>query len=132
MHEKNVITMLFMVVKYRQFFKFCHVEALYLKNVGHAKNFIFCSTSSKSAQKCIGIKKDYNFFYYLTPITKFCPLAKDCRDPKFIPNFFIVFFFFFFIVQTPFYQNLKSKLGDNLLHTGVTPATGLYKYDITP
>ena len=30
------------------------------------------------------------FFYliFLLPVTKFCPLAKNCRDPKFLPNFF--------------------------------------------
>ena len=79
------------------FLNFATLRPYISKTWGHAKNFIFCSTSSKSAQKCIGIKKDYNFFYYLTPITKFCPLAKDCRDPKFIPNFFIVFFFLFIV-----------------------------------
>ena len=35
-------------------------------------------------------QKNYNF-YFLLPVTKFCPLAKNCPDPKFLPNFFLQF-----------------------------------------
>ena len=61
-------------------------------------------------------QKNYNFLFLL-PVTKFCPLAKNCPDPKFLPKFFYSL--------DPLYQNLKSKLGNILLHAGVTPATGL-------
>ena len=109
------------------FLNFATLRPYISKTWGHAKNFIFCSTSSKSAQKCIGIKKDYNFFYYLTPITKFCPLAKDCRDPKFIPDFFIVFFY----SLDPLLSEFKIKIrGEPFAYRCYSSSRT--KYDITP
>ena len=60
-------------------------------------------------------------FIFFTTRHKILPFGKKLPRPK-------IFTHIFFLVQTPLYQNLKSKLGDILLHTGVTPATGLYVY----
>ena len=61
-------------------------------------------------------KKNTIFIFYY-PSQTFALWQKIALPQNFYPNTFYSL--------DPLYQILKSKLGDILLHTGVTPATGL-------
>ena len=93
MHEQIVITMLFMAVKYHQFFKFFHFEARYLKNGRSCKKYVFAQHRLKVPKKCFGTEMITIPFTTRHPSQNFALLQKIAVTQNFYPNFFIVFFF---------------------------------------
>ena len=57
--------------------------------------------------------------YFLLPVTKFCPLAKNCRDPKFLP-------IFFYSLDPPLSEFKVKFRGHPFAYTLTNTATGLY------
>ena len=56
------------------------------KTGGHTKKIIFTQNLLKVVRNALDPKK---IQFFLLPVTKFCPLAKNCHDPKILPNFFL-------------------------------------------
>ena len=57
------------------------------KTGGHTKKIIYTQNLLKVVRYALELKKLQIFF--LLPVTKFCPLAKNCPDPKKLPKFFL-------------------------------------------
>ena len=69
------------------FLNFTTLGPYNLKMSSHTINmYKLCSNHKKVGKNALEPKKHYNFLLH---VTKFCPLAKNCWDPKFIPQYII-------------------------------------------